>query len=147
MRTIVTALMLLGLGVSGGAAADCGDAPKGAQTFVRSHRVHNFNGEPPSNVDDELAIWQKQDGGNCVQLTTVGPNGHECDVLGSAFRIGRNKMEFRDASCTITFQKSGGTIAITVSLGWERLGRGGTCTKNRCGMYGEVTSGTFRAKR
>jgi hypothetical protein len=147
MHAFVLVLVLLTACVSASALADCADVASEVRQFVRSHQAHHFNGEPPSLVDDELTIWQAKSGVDCFRLTTVGPNYHECEVTGFATPVPGEGSEFRDANCTIMFEKTAETVKVTVSPGWERLGRGGTCTRKRCGMFGEVESGTFRHRR
>ena len=147
MCTIATALAILGIGVSGVALADCADVPNDAAKFVRSHKVHHFNGDPPSIVEDELAIWQRTDGGTCFLLTTVGPNYHQCEVAGQASLTAPNKLQYREGNCTITLERAARTVGVAVSPGWQRMGEGGTCVKTNCGMYGGISSGTFQAKR
>ena len=135
------------LTISGGAFANCGDVPNGAESFVREHEVNHFNGDEPSVVQDELAFWKSDSGEACFFLKTVGPNHHECEVLGAAASIGPDRHEFKSGSCTLTFQGRGATLEVIASPGWERLGRGGLCTRRRCGVYGEVESGIFGAAR
>ena len=148
MRVIAAGLTILAIGASAHAsAAECGAAPNTAELFVRSHKVHHFNGEPPSLVQDQLALWKTKDGASCFLLTTIGPNHHQCEVLSTASVIAENRLEYRQGNCLLTFEKGTQGIKLTASPGWERMGRGGVCTKTNCGMYGEVESGAFRAKR
>jgi hypothetical protein len=147
MGTIAAALAILGMGAFHIALANCADVPSDAPKFMRSHQVHHFNGDPPSTVEDELVIWQPADGGNCFLLTTVGPNYHQCELAGQASLVESNKLEYKQGNCTITLQRAPATVDVTVSPGWQRMGEGGTCAKTSCGMYGGISSGTFRARR
>ena len=147
MRAIATALAILSMGLSGIALSNCADVPNDAAKFVRSHKVHHFNGDPPSIVEDELTIWQRADGGSCFLLTTVGPNYHQCEVAGQASLACPNKLQYKEGTFTITLERAARTVGVAVSPGWQRMGEGGTCAKTSCGMYGSISSGTFRAKR
>jgi hypothetical protein len=147
-RSIVLVFAITALSGYGHAFAGCADVPPAsAQNFIRSHKVFHFNGEPPSRVQDELAVWETTAGTSCFLLNTLGPNYHECNVLKEASTIRANETEFKEDNCTLTFQKKGHIVKLIASHGWERMGRGGTCSQNYCGMYGEIESGTFREKK
>jgi hypothetical protein len=147
MRAIVAAFAIVGTGAFHIALANCADAPSDAPRFVRSHQVHHFNGDPPSTVEDELVIWGSTDGGNCFLLKTVGPNYHQCELAARASLVEASKLEYKQGNCTIKLQRAAATVDVTVSPGWQRMGEGGTCAKTGCGMYGGISSGTFRALR
>jgi hypothetical protein len=148
MRPITVVLSILTIAGYGHAFAGCADVPPAtAQSFIRSHKVFHFNGEPPSRAQDELAVWETTAGTSCFLLNTLGPNYHECKALKEASTIRKNETVFKDGSCTLTFQKKGRIVKLIASHGWERMGRGGTCSQNYCGMYGEIESGTFREKK
>ena len=147
MRAIAIALTTIFIAAHGNVLADCGDVPEGAETFVRDHKVYHFNGDPPSRVQDELALWKTKIGSTCFLLRTIGPNYHQCEVSSVVSAVRGNELEFKKGSCTLTFQKGARDVKLIASPGWERIGRGGVCPKNSCGMYGEIESGTFRAKR
>jgi len=133
--------------VQGAAFAECAETPPAqAKAFIRFHKVYHFNGEAPSRVSDELSIWNEENGGVCFVLSTTGPNYHECGVSGVALPQPRGQLLFKDGNCTLTFQVGAHSAKLTTSLGWERMGRNGTCTAHRCGMFGEVESGVFQAK-
>jgi hypothetical protein len=140
MRAIAIALVLFGADAS----IPCAEPPDNAKTFVRYHTVQHFNGDPPSRVSDDLRLWRDRADGTCFRLRTVGPNGHECEVVNEARDAGRGALEFKDGACTLTFQRRGSAMKMIASPGWERVGRGGTCTKSWCGLYGAIESGTFR---
>ena len=129
------------------AFANCELVPHQAETYVREHKAYHFNGDPPSVVEDELALWKAENGDSCFSLRTIGANYHECEVFGTASALGRNNFEFKNGTCTLAFERRGASVKVIASPGWERIGRGGVCPKNSCGMFGEIESGTFRATR
>ena len=148
MRNAIAVTVIV-LSLNTQAVAECDDLPSegvlsGSERFSRAHEVGHFNGESPSVVQDELAFWKEKSGTTCFYLRTVGPNRHECEVIGALKETKRSQFKFENGRCSLTFQRSGTSINLTTSPGWERLGRGGVCTKDYCGLYGEVESGTFR---
>ena len=147
MRTVVSVLAILGIGVSDIVLANCADVPDDAAKFSRHHQVHHFNGGPSSTVEDELTMWRQADGENCFLLKTVGPNYHQCEVAGQVSPVESNKLQYKRGRCTITLQSAARTVELAVWPGWQRIGDGGTCAKTSCGLYGGISSGTFRARR
>lgn len=81
-------ILILCLVISRMALAACEVAPPNDQTkiYLRSHQTHHFNGEEPTDVVDELKIWDAEKVNACFLLNTIGPNNHECDVSGKAQR-------------------------------------------------------------
>ena len=140
-------LAILCITAQGDPAASCTDLPEGLENSIRYHKVYHFNGDPPSREQDELSLWKTKSGTTCFLLNTIGANYHRCEISDTASVIGPNTLEFRKGTCKLTFHRAApGTVKLVASRGWERFGRGGTCPKGHCGMYGEVESGTFRER-
>jgi hypothetical protein len=118
--------------------------PQGVARYSRSHTVYHFNGEPPESTDDVLDIWDEGAGGACFELTTSGPNGHECGAAGRLTRDRQGVLSYGQGQCLLTIQRKPDSLALKASRAWRRWGAGGVCPQiYGCGMYGSIESGTF----
>jgi hypothetical protein len=136
--------LLFGLGLVGGAAAECGPELGSTREYVREHTVHHFNGDPPSQEKDTLVLWESSTGELCFDLDTWGPNGHECGAQGTLKALPSGKLLFELGVCTLTIEQAGNSLVLTASPGWERVGAGGVCPRLvGCGAFGSVESGKF----
>ena len=112
-RPLLT-LLLIELSLVGDAAAECQRPPANTREYGREHTVHHFNGDPPSQAWDTLALWETPAGDRRFSLCTVGPNYHTC--------------------CALTIEPKGPSLVLSVSSGWERVGAGGVCPRQvSCG--------------
>jgi hypothetical protein len=119
-------------------------APSDAATFVRKHEVHNFNGDAPGVLEDELRMWRSEAGETCFALRTLGPNGHECGAEGVLEVVAKERYRFGADVCSIDLSVQRGFIELVVAGTWRRTGEGGVCPKRfECGMFGSIGSGRF----
>ena len=146
MRTMTySALLILGVVLSHSVRAECQSPPDNARNFVRVHRVHHFNGDPPSSGADTLAIWRSSADVQRFSLCTTGPNYHSCFVQGDLQPAGSGEFLFQGSECKLTLRQKGAAFVLTSSPGWERSG---ACVQQfSCGMYGTVEAGTFAPKK
>jgi len=145
MRTLrLLTSLLIGLCLAGVAAAECGDPPEDAREYVREHTVDHFNGNPPSQEKDTLALWESSSGDRRFSLCSVGPNYHTCFVEGGLKEVSPRKLLFELGGCTLMIERKGSSLVLTASPGWERAGAGGVCPRQiSCGAFGSVESGEF----
>ena len=144
MKASVACVLIL---LFAGAAAfgECAiEAPSDATVLVRRHEVHNFNGDPPYWLEDELRMWRTEGGEMCFTLTTFGPNGHGCGAEGLLETVAKQRYRFGADVCSIDFSVHQGFIDLQVTDSWKRTGEGGVCPKRfECGMFGAIHSGRF----
>lgn len=145
MSRALVLVMLLTLMAQQTVLADClSQPPSGEPQYVRKHKVYNFNGEPPSWLEDTLVLWKSNAGETCFALDTWGSNGHECGAQGVLDQISERNYRFNAGTCSINLALKGPSIDLVVAGTWRRSGAGGTCPPRfQCGMFGSVESGRF----
>jgi hypothetical protein len=120
------------------------EPPPDARTFAHRHKVHNFNGEPPTWLEDKLALWSTSAGTTCFVLNTWSSNGHECGATGSLRLVEKGRYRFDAGVCSLNFAAQRDSFRLLAGDTWRRWGEGGVCPqKFECGMYGSVSSGLF----
>jgi hypothetical protein len=146
MRTMTSsALVLLGVIFSHFVRAECQLPPDNARNFVRIHKVHHFNGDPPSRGTDTLAIWRPTADAQRFSLCTTGPNYHSCFVEGRLQPTASGEFLFQAGECQLILRQKGAALVLTSSSGWARSG---ACPRQfSCGMYGAVEPGNFAPKK
>jgi len=137
-------LLICGFSLAHVSAADCPDARRTGEKYVRHHSVKVIGDEGLHEMDDNLAILKAPNGDICFALDTWGMNGHECNVDGKLKKLSSNRLAFdENGECALTFDSDGDELALTASKAWARVGAGGACPKDYCGQLGSVESGKF----
>ena len=126
-------------------APECAGGTIGSRSYTRVHGVEHSEGDPPSEMSDDLTLWSAPTGEHCFLLKTFGLDSEMCIARG-ALKV-QSPQEFLfelPENCTLAFEQKGASIMLKASPNWRRIGQGGICpVMAECDRSGSIESGEF----